>query len=83
MRLCLSLLKSNLNDNRKLPLNKVDVFAKVLHVTPEYLLGFKEEPYKTTMIAAHRDGEVDYLDEDEDGMQKVLECVKLLKSQNK
>ncbi len=70
-----------LNDNRKFPINKVDVFAKVLHVTPEYLLGFKEEPYKTTTIAAHLNDEVDYLDEDE--MQKVLEYVKFLKSQNK
>lgn len=81
MRISLSLLKSNLNDNRKFALNKVDVFTKVLHVTPEYLLGFKEEPYKTTTIAAHLGGEVDDLDEDE--IQKVLKYVKFLKSQNK
>ena len=40
-----------------------------------------EKPYQPTTIAAHLDGEVDDLNEDE--MQKVLEYVKFLKSQNK
>ncbi|QYG31029.1 helix-turn-helix domain-containing protein [Mammaliicoccus sciuri] len=38
-----------------------------------------EETYKPTTIAAHLDGEVSDLDEDE--MKKVLEYVKFLKSQ--
>lgn len=74
-----STISRYLNESREFPLNKADDFARVLKVTPEYLLGFEEETYKPTTIAAHLDGEVDDLNEDE--MQKVLEYVKFLKSQ--
>ncbi|MDT0701974.1 helix-turn-helix transcriptional regulator [Mammaliicoccus sciuri] len=73
-----STISRYLNESREFPLNKADDFARVLKVTPEYLLGFEEE-YQPTSIAAHLDGEVSDLDEDE--MQKVLEYVKFLKSQ--
>ncbi|MFT2142292.1 helix-turn-helix domain-containing protein [Mammaliicoccus sciuri] len=73
-----STISRYLNESREFPLNKADDFARVLKVTPEYLLGFEEE-YQPTTIAAHLDGEVSELDEDE--MQKVLEYVKFLKSQ--
>ncbi|MCD8798649.1 helix-turn-helix domain-containing protein [Mammaliicoccus sciuri] len=73
-----STISRYLNESREFPLNKADDFARVLKVTPEYLLGFEEE-YQPTTIAAHLDGEVSDLDEDE--MQKVLEYVKFLKSQ--
>lgn len=73
-----STISKYLNESREFPLNKADDFARVLKVTPEYLLGFEEE-YQPTTIAAHLDGEVSDLDEDE--MQKVLEYVKFLKSQ--
>ncbi len=73
-----STISRYLNESREFPLNKADDFARVLKVTPEYLLGF-EEDYQPTSIAAHLDGEVSDLDEDE--MQKVLEYVKFLKSQ--
>ncbi|WP_192977814.1 helix-turn-helix transcriptional regulator [Mammaliicoccus vitulinus] len=39
----------------------------------------QDKPYQPTTIAAHLDGEVDDLNEDD--MQKVLEYVKFLKSQ--
>ncbi|WP_275590090.1 helix-turn-helix transcriptional regulator [Mammaliicoccus sp. F-M27] len=42
-------------------------------------LRLDNDSYKPTTIAAHLDGEVDDLNEDE--MQKVLEYVKFLKSQ--
>lgn len=73
-----STISRYLNESREFPLNKADDFARVLKVTPEYLLGFEEE-YQPTTIAAHLDGEVSDLDEEE--MQKVLEYVKFLKSQ--
>ncbi|MDT0711033.1 helix-turn-helix transcriptional regulator [Mammaliicoccus sciuri] len=77
-----STISRYLNESREFPLNRADDFARVLKVTPEYLLGFEEdEPYKPTSIAAHLDGEVDDLNEDE--MKKVLEYVKFLKSQQK
>ncbi|MCJ1765869.1 helix-turn-helix domain-containing protein [Mammaliicoccus sciuri] len=73
-----STISRYLNESREFPLNKADDFARVLKVTPEYLLGFEEE-YQPTSIAAHLDGEVSDLDEEE--MRKVLEYVKFLKSQ--
>ncbi|MEB7779225.1 helix-turn-helix domain-containing protein [Mammaliicoccus fleurettii] len=60
----------------------IEQLADALNVSPSYLMGWDEEkPYQPTTIAAHLDGEVDDLNEDE--MQKVLEYVKFLKSQNK
>lgn len=41
-----SALSRYFNKTREFPLNKVDVFAKALHTTPEYILGFENEnPY--------------------------------------
>ncbi|WP_239700312.1 helix-turn-helix transcriptional regulator [Mammaliicoccus sp. D-M17] len=74
------------NEIENMPYDVVEPLAKVLDVSPSYLMGWdekekEEEPYQPTTIAAHLDGEVDDLNEDE--MQKVLEYVKFLKSQNK
>ena len=58
----------------------IEQLADALNVSPSYLMGWDEEkPFQPTTIAAHLDGEVDDLNEDE--MQKVLEYVKFLKSQ--
>ncbi|MBF0773240.1 XRE family transcriptional regulator [Mammaliicoccus sciuri] len=58
----------------------IEQLATALNVSPSYLMGWEEkEEYQPTTIAAHLDGEVSDLDEDE--MQKVLEYVKFLKSQ--
>ena len=37
-----SALSRYFNKTREFPLNNVDAFAKALHTTPEYILGFKE-----------------------------------------
>lgn len=77
-----STISRYLNESREFPLNRANDFARVLKVTPEYLLGFEDdEPYQPESIAAHFDGELDDLDQEE--MQKVLEYVKFLKSQHK
>ena len=77
-----STISRYLNESREFPLNRANDFARVLKVTPEYLLGFEEdEPYQPESIAAHFDGELDDLDQEQ--MQKVLEYVKFLKSQQK
>ncbi|WP_301420075.1 helix-turn-helix domain-containing protein [Mammaliicoccus lentus] len=77
-----STISRYLNESREFPLNKADDFAKVLKVTPEYILGFEDdEENQPTTVAAHFDGELDDLDQEE--MKKVLEYVKFLKSQQK
>ncbi len=58
-------------------IDKIELLANYFGVSKADLV--EEEPYKPTTIAAHLDGEVSDLDEDE--MQKVLEYVKFLKSQ--
>lgn len=58
-------------------IDKIELLANYFGVSKADLV--EEEPYKPTTIAAHLDGEVNDLDEDE--MQKVLEYVKFLKSQ--
>ena len=44
-----------LNKSREFPLNRADDFAKVLKVTPEYLLGLEEKKQTNSFetIAAH------------------------------
>lgn len=49
-----------LNKTREFPLNKAETFAKVLKITPEYLLGLEKNQqsnaYET--ITSHTDGEL-------------------------
>ncbi len=58
-------------------IDKIELLANYFGVSKADLV--EEETYKPTTIAAHLDGEVSDLNEDE--MQKVLEYVKFLKSQ--
>lgn len=58
-------------------IDKIELLANYFGVSKADLV--EESTYKPTTIAAHLDGEVSDLDEDE--MQKVLEYVKFLKSQ--
>ena len=70
------------NEIENMPYDVIEPLAKVLDVSPSYLMGWddnEKEEYQPTTIAAHLDGEVSDLDEDE--IQKVLEYVKFLKSQ--
>ncbi|MDD9335236.1 MAG: hypothetical protein PV347_04280, partial [Rickettsiaceae bacterium] len=61
---------------------KEEVLAQYFNVPKSAITEQKSNiTYQPTTIAAHLDGEVSGLDEDE--MQKVLEYVKFLKSQNK
>ncbi len=59
-------------------IDKIELLANYFGVSKADLVE-EETTYKPTTIAAHLDGEVSDLDEDE--MQKVLEYVKFLKSQ--
>lgn len=60
----------------------IEQLANALNVSPAYLMGWEEEEtYQPTTVAAHFDGELDDLDQEE--MKKVLEYVKFLKSQHK
>lgn len=61
-------------------IDKIELLANYFGVSKADLVE-EEKPYQPTTIAAHLDGEVDDLNEDD--MQKVLEYVKFLKSQNK
>lgn len=58
-------------------IDKIELLANYFGVSKSDLV--EEETYKPTTIAAHLDDEVSDLDEDE--MQKVLEYVRFLKSQ--
>lgn len=67
-----------LNLTREFPLNRAEDFAKALHISTEYLLGFdeseQEQPQQDT-IAAHFDK--DGLTEDEiEEVNKFIEWVK-------
>ncbi|WP_436881850.1 helix-turn-helix domain-containing protein [Staphylococcus gallinarum] len=68
-----------LNKSRELPLNKADDFAKVLKVTPEYLLGLeKKEPKTIDTIATHLDGELT-----DEQWEKVLEFARFIQKDDK
>lgn len=60
-------------------IDKIELLANYFGVTKADLV--EEETYQPTTVAAHFDGELDDLDQEE--MQKVLEYVKFLKSQHK
>lgn len=72
---------SNWIQETKYPrIDKIEMLAQYFNVPKSSITEQKKETtYKPTTIAAHLDGEVSDLDEDE--MQKVLEYVKFLKSQ--
>ena len=71
-----------LNLTREFPLNRAEDFAKALHISTEYLLGFDEseqdQPEQDT-IAAHFDKE-DLTDEEK---QEVQDFINYLKSKRK
>lgn len=64
-----------LNKSREFPLNRADDFARVLKVTPEYLLGLEEKKQTNSFetIAAHLDGELT-----EEQWKKVLEYARFI-----
>ncbi|MDU9297357.1 helix-turn-helix domain-containing protein [Staphylococcus pseudintermedius] len=77
-------LSQYINEKTEPGQKKLFILAKALDVNEAWLMGYdvpkeKEVVEQPTTIAAHLDGEVSDLDEDE--MQKVLEYVKFLKSQ--
>ncbi|WP_432724653.1 helix-turn-helix domain-containing protein [Staphylococcus equorum] len=69
-----------LNKSREFPLNRADDFAKVLKVTPEYLLGLEEKKQTNSFetIAAHLDGELT-----EEEWQEILDYAEFVKSKRK
>ena len=67
-----------LNKSREFPLNRADDFARVLKVTPEYLLGLEEKKNSFDTIAAHLEGEL--TDEE---WQEVIEYAEFIKSKRK
>ena len=67
-----------LNKSREFPLNRADDFARVLKVTPEYLLGLEEKKNNFETIAAHLEGEL--TDEE---WQEVIEYAEFIKSKRK
>lgn len=64
-----------LNKSREFPLNRADDFARVLKVTPEYLLGLEEKKQTNSFetIAAHLDGELT-----EEQWKKVFEYARFI-----
>ncbi|WP_435373518.1 helix-turn-helix transcriptional regulator [Staphylococcus nepalensis] len=64
-----------LNKSREFPLNRADDFARVLKVTPEYLLGLEEKQNENSFdtIAAHLDGELT-----EEQWKKVIEYARFI-----
>lgn len=69
-----------LNKSREFPLNRADDFARVLKVTPEYLLGLEEKKQTNSFetIAAHLDGELT-----EEEWQEILDYAEYVKSKRK
>lgn len=67
-----------LNKSREFPLNRADDFARVLKVTPEYLLGLEEKKNSFETMAAHLEGEL--TDEE---WQEVIEYAEFIKSKRK
>lgn len=71
-----------LNETREFSLNRSKDFAKALHISVEYLLGFDESEQKQSQqntIAAHFDKE-DLTDEEK---QEVQDFINYLKSKRK
>lgn len=71
-----------LNLTREFPLNRAEDFAKALHISTEYLLGFDENEQKQPeqdTIAAHFDKE--NLTEEE--MEEVRQFIKIIKRRDK
>lgn len=66
-----------LNKSREFPLNRADDFAKVLKVTPEYLLGLEEKKHTNSFetIAAHLDGDLT-----EEQWKKVIEYARFIQN---
>ncbi|OEK72917.1 Cro/Cl family transcriptional regulator [Staphylococcus equorum] len=66
-----------LNKSREFPLNRADDFAKVLKVTPEYLLGLEEKKQTNSFetIAAHLDGDLT-----EEQWKKVIEYARFIQN---
>ncbi|MES3704056.1 helix-turn-helix transcriptional regulator [Staphylococcus arlettae] len=77
-----SAISRYLNLTREFPLNRAEDFAKALHISTEYLLGFDEseqEQSQQDTIAAHFDKE-DLTDEEK---QEVEDFINYLKSKRK
>lgn len=71
-----STISRYLNQTREFPLNKADDIARVLHITPEYLLGFENEKEpKPTTTAAHLDGE-DLTEEEWKDVQEYIDFIR-------
>ncbi|PTJ14085.1 MULTISPECIES: helix-turn-helix domain-containing protein [Staphylococcus] len=67
-----------LNLTREFPLNRAEDFAKALHISTEYLLGFKESEQKEQeqdTMAAHFDKE-GLTEEEIEEVNKFIEWVK-------
>ena len=65
------------NKTRDFPLNKVDVFAKVLGVTPEYILGFDDTYKKVDPVPPipDPDWKPKMTEKDEKNIEKQLESL--------
>lgn len=63
-----------LNETREFSINRAEDFAKALHISTEYLLGFEEEKQQDT-IAAHFDKD-DLTEEEQEEVKKFIEWVK-------
>lgn len=79
-------LSQYINEKTEPGQKKLFILAQALNVSEAWLMGYdvpkEREPIEEpTTVAAHFDGELDDLDQEE--MQKVLEYVKFLKSQQK
>lgn len=66
-----------LNKSREFPLNRADDFAKVLKVTPEYVLGLEEKKQTNALetITAHLDGDLT-----EEQWKKVIEYARFIQN---
>lgn len=73
-----STISRYLNESREFPLNKADDFAKALHISTEYLLGFEknEQSQETNQdnLAAHLDG--DFTEEELAKIREYAEMVR-------
>lgn len=63
-----------LNESREFSLNRAQDFAKALHISVEYLLGFEDEHQQDT-IAAHFNKE-DLTEEEMEEVEQFIEFVK-------
>lgn len=66
---------------KNIPLDKLRVLASALNVTPEWIMGWAEEPSKEETeirtLAAHAVGDLT-----EEDMKKIIEYAKFIKSQH-